>query len=349
MPARPHRGVPTSERVTAEAIRERLLPAVAAPDEVDRMSRMIRALLCVALAATFAPAAAAARSQPASSRELYVDPDSSAKRQADEWRKDRPGDAAQMDKIATRPQAFWFGEWSGDVRTAVARVVDAAGGSIPVLVAYNIPGRDCGGHSAGGAQAGAYREWIRGFAEGIGDRNAIVVLEPDALAGMDCLSASGRSERIGLLREAVTELAARPGAEVYLDAGHSRWHPVREAARRLRDAGVARAAGFSLNVSNFNRTADEVAYGKRVSSRIGGARFVIDTGRNGAGPDPSGEWCNPPGRALGDAPTLRTGRSVVAAYLWVKRPGESDGSCNGGPPAGGWWAEYALDMARRTP
>jgi endoglucanase len=33
------------------------------------------------------------------------------------------------------------------------------------------------------------------------------------------------------------------------------------------------------------------------------------------------------------------------AYLWVKVPGESDGPCNGGPPAGSWWQEYALEIA----
>ena len=33
-------------------------------------------------------------------------------------------------------------------------------------------------------------------------------------------------------------------------------------------------------------------------------------------------------------------------YLWVKRPGESDGACNGGPGAGQWWQAYALDLVR---
>ncbi|MCW2873942.1 glycoside hydrolase family 6 protein, partial [Actinacidiphila oryziradicis] len=36
----------------------------------------------------------------------------------------------------------------------------------------------------------------------------------------------------------------------------------------------------------------------------------------------------------------------VDAYLWVKRPGESDGSCRGAPPAGQWWSDYALRLAR---
>jgi cellulase/cellobiase CelA1 len=36
------------------------------------------------------------------------------------------------------------------------------------------------------------------------------------------------------------------------------------------------------------------------------------------------------------------------SYFWIKRPGESDGTCNGGPPAGQWWADYALGLAQRA-
>jgi endoglucanase len=31
--------------------------------------------------------------------------------------------------------------------------------------------------------------------------------------------------------------------------------------------------------------------------------------------------------------------------LWVKEPGESDGTCNNGPAAGEWWNERALELA----
>jgi len=46
------------------------------------------------------------------------------------------------------------------------------------------------------------------------------------------------------------------------------------AASRLNAAGVAQADGFSLNVSNFNPTASEVAYGKAVAE---GGRKNADT------------------------------------------------------------------------
>jgi endoglucanase len=75
----------------------------------------------------------------------------------------------------------------------------------------------------------------------------------------------------------------------------------------------------------------------------GGKHMVIDTSRNGNGSN--GQWCNPTGMALGNIPTTSTDQSLVDAYLWIKAPGESDGTCNGGPAAGSWWLEYALNLA----
>ena len=58
---------------------------------------------------------------------------------------------------------------------------------------------------------------------------------------------------------------------------------------------------------------------------------MIDTSRNGRGPNHD-QWCNPPGRALGTLPTTTTGDPLIDAYLWIKAPGESDGTCRHGPP-----------------
>ena len=35
----------------------------------------------------------------------------------------------------------------------------------------------------------------------------------------------------------------------------------------------------------------------------------------------------------------------IDAYLWVKQPGDSDGPCNGGLPAGVYWPQYAVALA----
>ena len=202
------------------------------------------------------------------------------------------------------------------MRRDVDALVTAATGrqTVPVPVAYNVPNRDCSLYSAGGARDGrAYRAWIAAFARGIGDRRALVILEPDALAGL-----CGKG-RLGHLRGAVDRLA-RAQTSVHVDAGHSNWEPAGVMARRLRKVHVQRAAGFALNVSNFRRTDEIVAYGMRISSRLGGARFVIDTSRNGRGP-----WHAPRGRRTGAtrraAASARGPRRRRATRSWPRSCG----------------------------
>ena len=195
---------------------------------------------------------------PVAVRPLYVEPHSAVRARERSWQGSRPDDAALLARIADQPQGLWLGEWRRDVRGTVAARVRAGlrTGATPILVAYNIPHRDCGQHSSGGASDGrAYRAWIAQMARGIGTSPAIVILEPDALAGMGCLQRGLRTERSALIREAVATLSALPQTAVYIDAGNPGWMPARRIAKRLRDAGVARARGFSVNVSGFATTA----------------------------------------------------------------------------------------------
>ncbi|PPK98004.1 putative xylan-binding protein with Ca-dependent carbohydrate-binding module [Kineococcus xinjiangensis] len=282
----------------------------------------------------------------------YVDPASSARRAADARRSWDPAGAAALDKIASGPSATWFGDWipaSTLASQVSARVgTETSAGALPVLVAYAIPHRDCGLYSAGGvADAGAYREWIRQLAAGIAGRRAVVVLEPDALAQMqDCLSPADQQARMALLAEAVGILAASPATAVYLDAGGPGWIAADVMAARLRSAGVTQARGFSLNVSNFATDASTLAYGEDLSTRLGGKTFLVDTSRNGRGPGDT--WCNPTGRGLGQRFTTATGSARADAFTWIKRPGESDGTCNGGPTAGTFWTDYAIGLGQRA-
>jgi endoglucanase len=286
---------------------------------------------------------------PFQNQTLYVSPSSDAATQAAAWQSSRPADASTMLKIAAQPVASWFGNWDSSVSNDVKSYVSSASaqGSMPVLVAYNIPQRDCGGYSAGGSDsAEAYETWISQFASVIGSAKAAVILEPDSLAQSSCLSSTDLSRRYSLLNFAVTTLKANPNTAVYLDAGHSGWINADEMADMLKQAGVAKADGFALNVSNFVSTSDNTSYGEQISALLGGTHFVIDTGRNGTGGN--GQWCNPSDQALGQAPTVSTGNPLIDAYLWIKTPGESDGTCNGGPSAGTWWPDYALDLAKRA-
>ena len=93
--------------------------------------------------------------------------------------------AARITAMVTTPQAVWFtGGTPKEVEKSVKKTMSAAAleKRVPVLVAYNVPFRDCAQYSGGGAiDTPAYEAWIDGFAKGIGKGKAVVILEPDSL------------------------------------------------------------------------------------------------------------------------------------------------------------------------
>ncbi|MEU5509436.1 glycoside hydrolase family 6 protein [Streptomyces fungicidicus] len=294
--------------------------------------------------------------QPKDSDPFWVNPDGNAARQVAALEKDgRKAEAGQIRKIAEQPVAEWISPENPEEQARGFTEAAEKADRTALLVLYNIPHRDCGQYSQGGASDGnAYRDFVDGVAKGIGDRPATVILEPDAVLHLvdGCTPEEFHEERYDLLKGAVAKLKGLRNTKVYLDAGNAGWGNPDQIHEPLKWAGVDQADGFSVNVSNFYSTEESIAYGKRLSAKTGGKPFVIDTSRNGNGPYTAGaadeRWCNPPGRALGETPTTKTADPLVDAYLWVKRPGESDGECKGGPKAGQWWADYALKLARST-
>ncbi|WP_406330294.1 glycoside hydrolase family 6 protein [Streptomyces sp. NBC_00203] len=294
--------------------------------------------------------------QPKNSDPFWVNPDGNAAEQVATYVKaGKTDDAEQIRKIAEQPTGEWIGPENPEQEargfTEAAEKADRAA----ILVLYNIPHRDCGQFSQGGAADGnAYRAWIDGVARGIEDRPATVILEPDAILHLvnQCTPAEYQEERYFLLKSAITKLKSLKNTKVYLDAGNAGWGHPDQIFQPLQLAGIDQADGFAVNVSNFYSTQDSIAYGKQLSAKVGNKHFVIDTSRNGNGPYTAGKadenWCNPPGRSLGESPTTKTADPLVDAYLWVKRPGESDGTCKGGPKAGQWWADYALKLAKAS-
>lgn len=393
--------------------------------------------------------------EPLSKSEFFVPPPNPAavKQVVDLIRTRKLADAARITTLVATPQAVWFTSGTPDeVTKSVGKTMSEASCAhkTPILVAYNVPFRDCSQYSAGGAtDSAAYHAWIEGFAAGIGQSKAIVVLEPDSLGIIPYnTTIDGRSdwckptvtddagnavpapgatpaERYAILNDAVDTLAKfAPQAAVYLDGTQSAWLGVGEAAYRLVHAGVQRTQGFFLNVSNYQTTDTSNQFGTWVSmciaagtagpdwvrdpttggphfdwcpgqynpaldyavdyseayratvtadlkhllgDAVASTHFVVDTSRNGQGPwtpratypDPQ-TWCNPPGSGVGLRPTRATGVALADAYLWVKLPGESDGSCNRGiagattdpewggivdPSAGAWFPAQALQLA----
>lgn len=307
------------------------------------------ALICLTVAAAM-PAATTATAQATASpisltSGFYVNPNSSPA----VWAKNNPSDsraARIQSSIASKPIARWFANESGGIGPAVSSYVGAAAShsQLPVLVAYNIPGRDaCGGESSGGAgSVAAYRTWISTFAAAVADRPAIVVIEPDSLADFDCMTSAQISDRLAMIDYAAQMFQQKaPNTWAYLDAGNANWVDATTMAGRLDSAGVHRVRGFSVNVSNFYTTAASVSYGNAVTAKLGSTpKFVVDTSRNGNGSN--GVWCNPTGRKLGTSPQVGGGADLL---LWVKTPGNSDGQCGSAPtvPAG----QFSPDLAVR--
>ncbi|WP_439692000.1 glycoside hydrolase family 6 protein [Curtobacterium sp. SP.BCo] len=298
----------------------------------------------VATAATTATTMRAASSATLYGAGPYRSDTSEAAKQAAALATSDPAGAAAARTIAQYPVATWLGDWTQG--TTLTRTIDAAvtaadrQGTTAVFVTYAIPHRDCGGHSAGGFDERTYTAWVDQVVARVAGHRAAVVVEPDSLAMLSnsACDASLGEQRFRILSREVAALTAA-GVPAYLDAGNSNWVPPAVMAARLERAGVRQARGFFTNVANYYPTAQEQAYAEKVSALTGGSHYVIDTSRNGQGW--RGTWCNGVGAGLGTAPRVVSDGTALDALLWVKTPGASDGTCNGGPTAGTWWSAYA--------
>lgn len=252
--------------------------------------------------------------------------------------------------LAAQPTAYWITPEQDPIGTVGATVTSLIAQARTekrtlAVVVYGLPERDCGNHSAGGLEEDDYQVWVKEIAAGIAtgpDVRTIVILEPDSIAlAPDC---GDIADRARTLQAAVGSLVA-PHTWIYVDGGHSRWRSAAEMADLIRQIGVIdRVRGVALNVSNYQSSYDEFAFAHALSDALGGTHAIIDTSRNGAA-TAGATWCNPRGQRVGD-PGGTFGDEVVDTNLWIKPPGESDGTCNGGPAAGVWWPDVAVELTQ---
>ncbi|HUC88193.1 MAG TPA: glycoside hydrolase family 6 protein [Candidatus Binatia bacterium] len=253
-----------------------------------------------------------------------------------------------IERMGQVPVAEWFGDWDTDIVSSVNDYVTAAAAAnaVPVLVMYNIPDRDCGGNSTGGAaNATTYTQWIQQVSSAIDNRLAVIILEPDALGDVGCLATADQPSRFAAMAQAVTILKTDPNLTLYIDAGNPVWQSTTTMAQDLEAANIAGADGFSLNVSYFISTAENQTYGDALSKLVDNKHYVIDTSRNGGDQQVGGVVCNPLTASFGTSPTVNTGDPLNDALLWIKIPWESDGPCNGGPAPGDVFWSYAIQLA----
>lgn len=268
------------------------------------------------------------------------------------------GAEQRIETLLETPVAQWLTGPPTDTPRAVAEnlVRAEAQGAVPVFAVYNIPGRDLGGEASGGSEGpDDYRSWVREVSDAVGDAPAVLVLEPDALAGVPQMDDAGQAERVELLRDALTVFQERnPAAAVYLDVGHSRWLGAARAAQlvdRVDEDGTL-VTGVALNVSNQRPEAELREYAEDLWAALGRrVHVLLDGSMNGA--SNTGElleWCNPEGERVGTLPDTVFDPDAWFEEVYVKAPGESDGRCGtSAEPAGTFDARLLLEQVADDP
>jgi len=191
------------------------------------------------------------------------------------------------------------------------------------------------------------------------DQRIAMILEPDSLANLvtnignpKCQAAEGIYKRG--IAYAISKLSL-PNVFLYLDAAHAGWLgwpknlaksiPLYKEVLTMA-GGTDRLRGFATDVSNYDpaqdptapkrvpeyAASDELGYVNDLAAAltkagIPGKGFIIDTSRDGR-PNirtAAGNWCNIKGAGLGERPQASP-VPKVDAYLYIKVPGESDGT-----------------------
>ena len=252
-------------------------------------------------------------------------------------------------KIFEHPVAFWYGAKRNKnayakLKDSLKRLLNRTSPKMPYFVIYNLPNRDLGHYSKGGAtDATDYLLFLQEFCAGIKGHKPIVIFEPDALPHTTLMDKTDAEFRKNLITEGLNIMAEESDAHVYVDIGHSNWLSPEQASELITSVSNTGLRGFSVNVSNYRSTEESMEWALKICEYNEDWHFVIDTSRNGNGPH-GNDWCNPPGRALGEPPTCDTGEEKCDAFLWIKIPGESDGTGNGGPRAGRFWPEMGSQL-----
>lgn len=255
-------------------------------------------------------------------------------------------------EIFKHPQSFWYGDNpkkpKKHMEKSIRRLLNRAHPQLPVLVIYNIPNRDVGQYSKGGAKTREkYIDFIHRFAKGVGKDSPIIIYEPDSLPHSTLLNKEEQEWRLELMKESLEILTKECDGIVYVDVGHPAWLSPELVDELLTKVSNPKVRGFSVNSCNYRETKECLKWGRKICKLRPDDYFVVDTSRNGNGPI-NNEWCNPPQRAVGEYPTTDTSYNRCDAYLWIKIPGESDGKCNGGPKAGKFWGEQAEELIRNS-
>jgi cellulose 1,4-beta-cellobiosidase len=314
---------------------------------------------------------------------MYVNPEFHATVEA--LAAKHPAEAPKLHKLAGFPTAIWM-----------SKIADLA--TLPHFL-DDAMAQQLGPNEAG--EARYQKEYIDVIAAALAAHpqlNTALIVEPDSLANLvtnlekpACAAAEGIYKRA--IAYAIAKLSL-PNAFLYVDAAHAGWlgwprNLVKSLALYKEVLAMAggpeRIRGFATDVSNYDPSKDPTAPKRDPAAApndelgyvadlakglptvgITGKGFVIDTGRDGV-PNvrtSPGNWCNIKGAGLGERPQAAPAPNVDA-YLWIKVPGESDGTADakaarfdencasedaspGAPEAGLLFEPYLLDLVKNA-
>ncbi|ORX49021.1 cellulase A [Piromyces finnis] len=295
--------------------------------------------------------------------------------------------AEKAKKVKYVPTAAWLA-WEG-APAEVPQYLDEAGSNTVVFVLYMIPTRDCNANASAGGSSNI--EKYKGYVDKIyntinqyPNSRIVMILEPDTIGNLvtanndNCRNVQNMHKQA--LSYAISKFGTQSNVRVYLDAAHGAWlssHADKTAQvikEILNNAGNGKLRGISTNVSNYQTVNDEYNYHMRLNSAlenlgVRGMKFIVDTSRNGANIsgafNASGTWCNFKGAGLGARPqgSPDPSKPLLDAYMWIKTPGEADGSSSGSradpvcarydslqgaPDAGSWFHDYFVMLVQNA-
>ncbi|RLN97169.1 hypothetical protein BBJ28_00013701 [Nothophytophthora sp. Chile5] len=277
-----------------------------------------------------------------------------------------PDSAFALEQLETLGIATWYSDRGvdGDVEQTMEDLVSSCPESSRLsVVVYGLPNKDCdAGYSSGDSSVitGAdYEDFINTLTSIIGERKVLYVLEPDAvglLADGGCAVEYGYQSN---LTNAISLLTVNPNAEVYVDVGF--WaleqsdtaEAVAQIVKELAQAG--RVKGIALNTSNYRSTTQIADLCSTFQTAVDSTDIhcIIDTSRNFQefANASSTEWCNVRKAGIGAPPTNVTDLDNIDYFVYVKPPGDSDGTCVDqsadamrGPDAGEFFNDHFIKL-----
>ncbi|OWZ20522.1 Glycoside hydrolase [Phytophthora megakarya] len=277
-----------------------------------------------------------------------------------------PDSAFALDHLDSLGIATWYSDRdvNGNATQTAVDLVDSCPESSRLnVVVYGLPNKDCdAGYSNGNSTVKTgedYRAFIRNLTSLVGERKVLYVLEPDAvglLANQGCAEESGYQSN---LTTAISLLSENPNAEIYLDVGFWTLEKsdtadiVAQIVKELAQTG--RVKGIALNTSNYRSTTQIAELCTNFQTAVGSTDMtcVIDTSRNFQefANASSSAWCNVIKAGIGAPPTNVTDLDNIDYWVYLKPPGDSDGTCEDesedsmrGPQAGEFFNDHFIKL-----